>query len=148
MNTKVLLLVILTAWQQASFALPLNDMAKPAVPMMNASAMLNWSGALVLVLAIFILCVFLFKKFNGITGQSGKNLAIVSGIALGMREKVVLLQVGKKQVLLAVMPGKIETLLVLEGEDCISNEPMPSLLDNGFAEKLMQALKVRSDATL
>ncbi|MEQ1529988.1 MAG: flagellar biosynthetic protein FliO [Methylococcales bacterium] len=108
-----------------------------------SGVMLNWSLGLLLVLAIFMLCVFGLRKLNGAVMQGGAKMRIVSGISLGMREKVLLLQVGKKQLVLGVTPGRIETLHVLEGDDCLANETDS---DGSFAQKLMQAVKVRSDA--
>jgi len=73
-------------------------------------------------------------------------MRIVGGLSLGMREKVILLQVGKKQLILGVTPGRIDALHVLEGEDCLnSNEPPSIGKDSGFAAIVKQAMKGRSD---
>jgi len=61
-----------------------------------------------------------------------------------MREKVVLLQVGKKQLLLGVTPGRIDTLHVLEGEDCLNTDtPQVNIAESGFALHLLQAIQAR-----
>jgi len=59
-----------------------------------------------------------------------------------------LLQAGKKQLILGVTPGRIETLLVLEGEDCLQKEePLYTAdsMESGFAQKLAQMLKTRPE---
>lgn len=109
-----------------------------------------WSSlfALILVLSLFFGCIWLLRKINGgNVGMNNTKLKIIGGIALGMREKVVLLQVGSKQLVLAVTPGRIETLTVLEGEDCLTNPHAKPVIEmeGSFAQKLMQALKNRSD---
>lgn len=109
---------------------------------------LNWLLALGMVLGLFFACVWMLRKFSNSNGQSNPDkMRIVGGIALGLREKVVLLQVGNKQLVLAVTPGRIETLTVLDGDDCLVNSTpaSQSLADTQFAQKLMQAIKNRSD---
>jgi flagellar protein FliO/FliZ len=102
---------------------------------------------LLVVLSVFFLCVWGVRKLNGLTVGGAEKMRVVGGLSLGMREKVVLLQVGRKQLLLGVTPGRIETLHVLEGDDCLMKEENASLTaDTGFAQKFLQALKARSDA--
>ena len=73
-------------------------------------------------------------------------MRLLGGLSLGMREKVILLQVGKKQLVLGVTPSRIETLLVLEGEDCLlKEEALPASEGAGFSQKLMQALAARPE---
>jgi len=52
----------------------------------------------------------LFRVPSGLTDQ----LKVVGGISMGARERVVLLQAGKTQLLLGVSPGRIQTLHVLD----------------------------------
>lgn len=117
-----------------------------AVPEFSKTAFWNGALALLLVLGMFLACVWMLRKMNigGSLSNTGK-LKVVGGIALGMREKIVLLQVGDKQLVLAVTPGRIETLTVLEGEACLNNNAKTVDTDTSFAQKLMQALKNRSD---
>jgi len=121
----------------------------------NASAravssvdMMSWSMGLVIVLAVFFLCVWGLRKAAGFgsVNNAGK-MRVLGGVALGMREKVVLLQVGKKQLILGVTPGRIETLHVLEGDDClVKEETAPSAVESGFAQVLQRLRQGRSDA--
>ena len=60
------------------------------------------------------------RKLSGISAGGTEKMRIVGGLSLGMREKVILLQVGKKQLVLGVTPGRIDALHVLEGDDCLS----------------------------
>ena len=73
-------------------------------------------------------------------------MRVIGGLSLGMWEKVILLQVGKKQLILGVTPGRIETLHVLEGDDClIKEETVSTVAETGFAQKLLQAMKARTE---
>ncbi|MEQ1637518.1 MAG: flagellar biosynthetic protein FliO [Methylococcales bacterium] len=122
-------------------------LGQPAQAFSNVN-ILNWLLALLMVLGLFFICVWMLRKFSQGLGQAHPHkMRIVGGIALGLREKVVLLQVGTKQLVLAVTPGRIKTLTVLEGDDCLVNSAPAShsITDTQFAQKLMQALKNRSD---
>jgi flagellar protein FliO/FliZ len=110
---------------------------------------MSWGIGLLIVLGVFFLCVWGLRKaagFSGGTPYAGK-MRVLGGVALGMREKVVLLQVGAKQLVLGVTPGRIETLHVLEGEDRVLKEEHPSSgSDTGFANILKHIRQGRSDA--
>lgn len=114
---------------------------------LSSMNVLNWLLALAIVLGIFFACVWMLRKLNSGNGlASTGKMHVVGGVALGLREKVVLLQVGTKQLVLAVTPGRIETLTVLEGDECLANTTRApqSFVDTPFAQQLMQALKGRS----
>ncbi len=126
-------------------AAPIIGPSTPALAPINS---LNWLLALVIVLMLFFACVWILRKLNGGNGPSNSaRMRIVGGVTLGLREKVVLLQVGSKQLVLAVTPGRIETLTVLEGDDCVTAalSAGQAAADTQFAQKLMQALKGRLD---
>lgn len=121
---------------------------KPPVRAVSSADIAAWGFGLVIVLAVFLLCVWGMRKLSGFTVGGGGKLRLLGGLSLGMRERVVLLQAGKKQLILGVTPGRIETLLVLEGEDCLQKEESPyaaNTTESGFARKLAQMLKARPE---
>lgn len=129
-------------WFPACFAVSGVDVPKQAVRTVSSGDALHWGVGLLIVLAIFFLCVWGMRKLSGISVNGAEKMRVVGGLSLGMREKVILLQVGKKQLILGVTPGRIEALHVLEGDDCLNSEPSPSMArDSGFAQKLMQVMK-------
>jgi flagellar protein FliO/FliZ len=101
---------------------------------------------LMFVLAIFFVIVWLFRKSGGLSLLGKGQLSIISGLSLGMREKLVLVKVGEKQLLLGVTAGRIDKLLELEGEQRLfltqTNEKDSSL----FSEKLSQLMQGKTDA--
>jgi flagellar protein FliO/FliZ len=116
----------------------------PGVRTVSAVDMLGWASGLLIVLVVFFACVWLVKKIGRIPGMGSAKMYVLGGLSLGTREKVVLLQVGKKQLLLGVAPGRIETLHVLEGDDCLVDERVTaSATSSGkqFAQQLRQVLK-------
>jgi flagellar protein FliO/FliZ len=148
MPTKIIVSWCLFLWFPACFALPGADASKQTVRTISSGDMLHWGVGLLTVLCIFFLCVWGIRKLTGITTvNSAERMRVVGGLTLGMREKVVLLQIGKKQLILGVTPGRIDALHVLEGEDCLklSGDEPPTGVNSGFAQKLTQVMKGRSD---
>jgi flagellar protein FliO/FliZ len=147
MSAKNLFCGSLLLWPPLGFAaLPDPEASKRAIHAVSSGDIASWSGALIVVLGVFLLCVWGMRKLNGLSSNSSEKMRMLGGLSLGLREKVVLLQVGKKQLILGVTPGRIETLLVLEGEDCLMQEQSSTASpETGFAHKLVHAIKVRAD---
>ena len=147
MFVKIMLCWLLLLWFPGSEAMSGTDIPKQPARTVASGDIAAWSMGLLVVLSVFFLCVWGVRKLNGLTVGGAEKMRVVGGLSLGMREKVILLQVGRKQLLLGVTPGRIETLHVLEGDDCLMKEENASLTaDTGFAQKFLQALKARSDA--
>lgn len=73
-------------------------------------------GALAAVLLLIAACAWLARRFARPVGVGGERLNVVAALAIGPRERVLLLRVGTREVLLAVTPGKISSLAVLPDE--------------------------------
>jgi flagellar protein FliO/FliZ len=69
---------------------------------------------LIFVIALFLLSTFLFKRFGhgAMTGRG--QMRIVDGLHLGNRERLVLIELNSKQMLLAITPGQIQKLDVVD----------------------------------
>jgi flagellar protein FliO/FliZ len=146
MPVKITLCWLVLLWLPVGFAMAGTDISKPPIRTVTSGDIAGWGIGLLLVLGVFFLCVWGVRKLSGLTVNGAQKMRMVGGLSLGMREKVILLQVGKKQLILGVTPGRIETLLVLEGEDCLlREEPLPATEGSGFAQKLMQAVKARPE---
>jgi flagellar protein FliO/FliZ len=148
MPGKIVVALLVLGWFPLCFALPEADVSKPVVRGVSSGDMLHWTIGLLIVLAIFFFCVWAMRKLNGAMVSGAEKMRVVGGLSLGIREKVILLQVGKKQLVLGVTPGRIDTLHVLEGDDCLNkDELLPSSkgFDNSFAHHLMQVMKGRAD---
>jgi len=140
MRIRTIICGLLIGWMPVCLA----EVEKQTIKALSYGNMLNWLVGLLLVLGIFFLCVWSMRKVNGLVVNNADKMRVVGGLSLGMREKVVLLQVGKKQLLLGVTPGRIDTLHVLEGEDCLNTEiPQVNIAESGFAKHLLQAIQAR-----
>ncbi|MBE0469305.1 MAG: flagellar biosynthetic protein FliO [Methyloprofundus sp.] len=134
------LLACLSIYSDAIFAAVL----EPSAPrtLMTADFM-RWGGGLILVLGIFFLCVWAVHKAGGLTSPTAGQMRVLAGLSLGAKERVVLLQLGNKQLLLGVSPGRVEALHTLEGEDCLIFEDahLKGVGESQFAQKLRQVIK-------
>ncbi len=97
---------------------------------------LNWTLGLFVVLGLFFLFIWIMKRTGALPTQSLGGMRVISGLTLGMREKLILVEVGEKQLVLAVTPGKIENLCLLEGEDRVKQQPSPQTSAAEFSDKL------------
>ncbi len=145
MPGKIIAACLMFWWLPACFAVPGTDIPRQTVRTISSGDMLNWGMGLLLVLAIFFFCVWGLRKLSGISVGGTERMRVVGGLSLGMREKVVLLQLGKKQLVLGVTPGRIEALHVLEGDDCLGNEPQPIGKDSGFSAIVQQVMKGKTN---
>lgn len=146
MPVKTRLCRLLLLWSPVSLAVPGADIPKQTARTVAIGDIAAWSMGLLIVLSVFFLCVWGVRKLGGLTVSGAEKMRVVGGLSLGLREKIILLQVGKKQLILGVTPGRIETLHVLEGDDClIKEETVSTPLETGFAQTLLQALKARAE---
>ena len=146
MPVKSVLCWLLFLWFPGSEAMPGTDIPKQTARTVASGDIAAWSIGLLIVLSVFFLCVWGVRKLSGLTVSGAEKMRVVGGLSLGMREKVILLQVGRKQLILGVTPGRIETLHVLEGDDClIKEETVSTPLETGFAQSVLQAIKARTE---
>lgn len=146
MPAKISLCWLLLLWLPVSLAVPATDIPKPSAREVTPGDIAGWGVSLLVVLGIFFLCIWGVRKLSGLTINSTQKMRLLGGLSLGVREKVILLQVGKKQLVLGVTPGRIETLLVLEGEDCLlKEESLSATGETGFTQRLMQAVNARPE---
>lgn len=87
---------------------------------------------LVFVIALFLISTFLFKRYgNGpMTGRG--QMRIVDGLHLGNRERLVLVELKGKQILLAITPGQIKKLGTVENASATETSFAP-LMDEAKA---------------
>ena len=105
----------------------------------------QWLFGLLIVLALFGVCVWLLRKTGNFSFQSKNQLAVLSGLSLGMREKLVLVKVGEKQLLLGVTPGRVDKLMELEGDARLFQNSASKGDDQPFAKKLQQVLQNKTN---
>lgn len=98
--------------------------------------------SLLLVLAAIVLVAWLLKRVNVARQGSGSVLKVLGGVAIGQRERVVLLEVKDTWLVVGVGPGQIRTLHTLQKpEDHIATDSEPAADQNtNFATLLASKL--------
>lgn len=68
---------------------------------------------LLLVCGLIFLLAWLLRRVQGVAPKSGQLIEVISSRAIGPRDRLLLVQVGKEQILLGHSPGDIKALHVL-----------------------------------
>lgn len=79
------------------------EVGKHVMANMDAGSMIL---SLLMVLALIIICALVLKRFN-FTQQSVSQLKVVTSLSLGAKERVVVIQAGKQQLLLGVTAQQV-----------------------------------------
>jgi len=87
--------------------------AQASAPVVGAGGLLQVMFSLLLVLAAVFAAAWLMRRLRGFPRRGSQTINVLAEVALGTKERAVLLQVGKDQVLVGVAPGQVNTLHVL-----------------------------------
>ena len=115
------------------------ESAQAPTPVVGTSGhLLNMTVGLLLITALIFGLAWLLRRFGqgGLFSQQ-KSIKIVAALALGTRERLVVVDVGAKQILLGVTAREINTLHVFD-EPVIDAEQTPA--SSEFSRKLMAVL--------
>ncbi|MDX8128894.1 flagellar biosynthetic protein FliO [Methylomonas sp. OY6] len=129
-------LIAPVAWADEAATLP-----RQTAKVVTSGDVAQWLLALLLVLALFFLSVWLLRKSGSLAFVGKSQLAVLAGLSLGMREKLVLVKVGEKQLLLGVSGGRIDKLLELEGDQRLFMNSADGQEASLFAKKLLQVMQ-------
>jgi flagellar protein FliO/FliZ len=67
-------------------------------------------AGLAIVVGLILVLSVLFKKFSGSSEGMPGNMRVLAGLAVGTRERLVLVQVGQQQILIGVAPGSVNAI--------------------------------------
>ncbi|NOV32227.1 flagellar biosynthetic protein FliO [Methylomonas sp. ZR1] len=137
LTTQIIsVLIAPVAWADEAATLP-----RQTAKVVTSGDVAQWLLALILVLALFFLSVWLLRKSGSLAFVGKSQLAVLAGLSLGMREKLVLVKVGEKQLLLGVSSGRIDKLLELEGDQRLFMNSADGQETSVFAKKLLQVMQ-------
>ena len=100
--------------------------------------MLQFIVGLGIVIACIVGLAWMLKRAGGLQSSARGALRVIDGVALSTRERLVLVQVGKQQVLLGVAPGRVNRVHVLD-EPVEASVPKTVATEN-FATRLREAI--------
>ena len=106
--------------------------AAASLPTSGAGGIGQVTLALLLVLAAVFAAAWLMRRLRSMTGGGSGAIEVISQVALGARERAVVVKVGATQLLLGVAPGQVSLLHVLpEG----TSLPSPVIAAGDAAQK-------------
>jgi flagellar protein FliO/FliZ len=117
---------------------------------MNASAsLIQVTIALLFMVGLIVGLAWLMKRFSHPLFQQQKHLRLVASLSLGVKEKIILVEVDGKQLVLGVTPQQITSLHVIDNplkdsdssEGSEKNPLAEKSTASDFSKKLMEILK-------
>tara|TARA_R110001606_G_scaffold361754_7_gene515312 strand:- start:226111 stop:226563 length:453 start_codon:yes stop_codon:yes gene_type:complete len=111
-------------------------------PPVSTSALLETLLGLFAVLACIAFLAWLLRRTGRFQTTANGEMKIITSLALGPRERAVLLQVGEQQILIGVTSQNVQTLHVLESP--VSTATIKDNSNTNFAEKFQQIMQQRS----
>ncbi|NTV10851.1 MAG: flagellar biosynthetic protein FliO [Zoogloea sp.] len=102
---------------------------------------------LAVVIGLLVGALFLLKRLSNPAGSLQGAMRTRGAIAVGPRERVVLLEIGGKVLVLGVAPGQVTSLLTLEASELPAATPVATALDTGgrdFQSWLRQMMEKRN----
>jgi len=138
-NIKRVLVVILLfpffSWNTIAAEPVVNDVVQPV----TSGSVLQMLVGLVLVIALIFIVGWLIRRISGFSVYSHAHLKVISGLHVGQKEKVLLIQVADKQILLGVTPYSIHTLHELPAS--IENTNSTDSSELSFSDRLLKAMR-------
>jgi flagellar protein FliO/FliZ len=90
---------------------------------------------LLLVLGLLLGTLWLLKRISQPRGNVAGLLRVVAGVAVGSRERVVILELGNSWLVLGVAPGQVSTLAEIPRQE-VPAAPSPKDFVGQLAERL------------
>ncbi|HDZ09940.1 flagellar biosynthetic protein FliO [Pseudohongiella sp.] len=88
----------------------------------GSDAMLQTAIWLLVIVGMILVLAWAVRRFTNIGPRSVGAMRVLSALPVGNRERIALVQVGDKQLLIGVAPGHVSTLHVFD-ENIVSAQP-------------------------
>ena len=82
---------------------------------------------LIVILALLLGALWLLKRLNQPRGAVAGLMRVVAGVAIGPRERVVILELGNSWLVLGVAPGQVTTLAEIPRQELPSAAKLPTV---------------------
>lgn len=139
---RFVLSVFILSFTHIVYAVESKEISSLSNEPVGASNYIQMFFGLFIIVALIFGMAWFMRRMGSISGMSSGDLKVLGGISVGQRERVVLVQAGKTQLLVGVAPGAVRTLHVLD-EPVLSSQKSNLNESSGFANKLHSAIKAR-----
>ncbi len=106
----------------------------------STEQMLKMVLGLMFVLALIFSLAWLMRRYGAMGFGGNSALRVVAGASVGQKERVVLLQVGERQILLGVSPGRVNMLHTIEKGEELDLSQNNQASANPFSEKFKASI--------
>lgn len=117
--------------------------AETATPAVSTGTYLQAALALALIVCLLLGTAWLARKVSGGKGFGQGGMKIVGGVALGPRERIVLLEIGDEWLVIGIVPGQIRTLHRLQKGAAIPADAIAASVDKPFTQWLQSVTERR-----
>nr|WP_245586761.1 flagellar biosynthetic protein FliO [Pseudomonas cremoricolorata] len=93
---------------------------------------------LLLVVGLIFFLAWLLRRVQGVAPGNNQLIEVISSRAIGPRDRLLLVQIGKEQILLGHSPGDIKTLHVLAEPVAVAPANRPATPE--FAQQLLRLM--------
>ncbi len=132
-------------WLLALLLLPLTAVAAPAVqvpepgdPAMGIPVALEFGASLLLVITAIFIVGWFYARMQRIRGGSSNVFNIVASQSLGAKERIILLEVGEKQIVVGITAASMQALHVFDEPVALANARSGK---SEFAERLTSVFR-------
>jgi len=136
---KHLFLIVLFLIPSFAFA---EDKKISLMEPLSIGSVIQVFAGLAAVLLLFGGLVFVLKRMGGFRAAQGGKMYVVEGVSISTRDRVLLMQVGEKQVLIGVSPNGISPIKVFDEAVITVDESH----ENSFSGQLKKQLNKRSSS--
>ena len=118
----------------------------PPATAVSSGSIVQVIFSLLFVLAAIVFVAWILKRINQPLNAAGSALKVVSGVAVGQRERIVLVEVNDTWLVVGVAPGQVTALHTMPKNVLPPGEIAPPELDNKFKNWLKVVMEKRNAA--
>ena len=119
-------------------ATPIGGESTPTSPPIGIPGVLGFGVSLILVIAAILLVGWIYSQTKGMRDSRSSVISVLASQSLGSKEKIVLVGVGDKQIVVGVTAVHLQTLHVFDQPIVNIEAPAKTSV---FAERLLTTIK-------
>ncbi len=144
------LLALLSATYWSSLAIAADPVRPVPIPppsnAVSSGSILQVIVSLLFVLGAIVLVAWILKRINLPQNAAGSALKVISGVAVGQRERIVLVEVNDIWLVVGVAPGQVTALHTMPKNVLPTTESTTPEADNKFKNWLKVVMEKRNAA--